>query len=336
MAAPNLRSPEIKNSPEKVLLSRISHVYLEHPDLEKFKAFAADFGFVEAGRDGETVYYRGYGRDPYLYVASPAKNGEKAFKGAAFVAKTAEDFEKATKLPGAVKADISKSPGGGQRVSIPTPGGSTIYVLWGQEEREPRFESATHIKKSEYNPSLEKHRKGEFQRFKPGPAMVHKLGHYGFSTDDFDGDVKFYTGNFNFTPSDVLYAPNDKEVDVLDFFHLDLGMDYSDHHTLFLQRGSPGKKTTMHHCSFEVEDFDTQVLGHEFLLSKGHKLVWGIGRHILGSQIFDYWKDTSGFTIEHYADGDVVNQDTEVLRQEAGPNTLSVWGPPLPAGFVDA
>ena len=123
---------------------------------------------------------------------------------------------------------------------------------------------------------------------------------------------------------------------MLVFFHLDLGGEYSDHHTLFLQRGSPGQKTAVHHCSFEVEDFDTQVLGHEFLLSRGYKLLWGVGRHILGSQIFDYWKDTSGFTVEHYADGDVVNQDTEVLRQEAGPNTLSVWGPPLPAEFVEA
>lgn len=44
-----------------------------------------------------------------------------------------------------------------------------------------------------------------------------------------------------------------------------------------------------HHCSFEVNDFDSEHVGHEHLLSKGWTNVWGIGRHLLGSQIFDYW-----------------------------------------------
>jgi hypothetical protein len=165
--------------------------------------------------------------------------------------------------------------------------------------------------------------------------MVHKLGHYGFISTTFDEDIHFYTSNFNFVPSDILYAPGNEDVDVLTFLHLDLGTEYSDHHSLFLQRAAPGKQGVMHHCSFEVEDFDTQLIGHEFLLAKGHTPVWGVGRHILGSQIFDYWKDTSGFTIEHYADGDLVNQDTKMLRQEAGPQTLSIWGPELPKEFTE-
>jgi hypothetical protein len=92
----------------------------------------------------------------------------------------------------------------------------------------------------------------------------------------------------------------------------------------------------LHHCSFEVADFDTQLIGHEWLAQRGYKPVWGVGRHILGSQIFDYWKDPSGFKIEHYADGDVVNAKMPVKRQAAGPNTLSIWGPPLPPSFTEA
>ena len=45
----------------------------------------------------------------------------------------------------------------------------------------------------------------------------------------------------------------------------------------------------MHHSSFEVHDFDIQSLGHQWLRDKGYDLVWGVGRHVLGSQIFDYW-----------------------------------------------
>lgn len=50
----------------------------------------------------------------------------------------------------------------------------------------------------------------------------------------------------------------------------------------------------MHHSSFETHDFDTQVLGHDWLREKGYKNCWGVGRHVLGSQIFDYWYEYSG------------------------------------------
>src|SRR4051812_12198538 len=103
--------------------------------------------------------------------------------------------------------------------------------------------------------------------------MIHKLGHYGFISATFDEDIQFYTSSFNFVPSDILYAPGHGEVDVLAFLHLDLGAQYSDHHSLFFQRAHPGKPGSMHHCSFEVEDFDTQLIGHEFLLTKGYKPV---------------------------------------------------------------
>ena len=39
--------------------------------------------------------------------------------------------------------------------------------------------------------------------------------------------------------------------------------------------------------------------------------MWGIGRHVLGSQLFDYWFDPDGFEYEHYTDGDVFTADHE-------------------------
>lgn len=40
----------------------------------------------------------------------------------------------------------------------------------------------------------------------------------------------------------------------------------------------------------------------------------------------DRW-DTTGFMIEHYADGDLVNQDTPIGWMNAGDESLAVWGP---------
>lgn len=41
----------------------------------------------------------------------------------------------------------------------------------------------------------------------------------------------------------------------------------------------------------------------QWLKSKGYKASWGVGRHILGSQVFDYWYMPDDFMIEHYSDG---------------------------------
>jgi len=64
----------------------------------------------------------------------------------------------------------------------------------------------------------------------------------------------------------------------------------------------------------------------------------------MGSQIFDYWCgvmtlflmgnsltsyrrfDTSGFILEHYIDGDQVNDTNPTERELASPSNLHVWG----------
>ncbi|KIX07317.1 uncharacterized protein Z518_01970 [Rhinocladiella mackenziei CBS 650.93] len=331
---PTMLIPEIKNDPSKVQLARLSHVYFEHPDLKKFAKFAEDFGFVKAHETKDTIYFRGYGKDQYVYVAKKSKDGKPHFGGGAFVAQSEEQFEKAKKIEGAQLKDLD-GPGGGKIITFARPNGTFMHVVYGQTPREvdtTEVPTATHEHQGPYNLPFEKHRLGQFQRYHSGPALVHKLGHYGYVCKEFDQELTFYTSNFNFVPTDILYHPQFSNIDVLTFIHLDLGKEWSDHHILFLQRAPPDvKQTYIHHSSYEVADFDTQLIGHEWLAKKGWKSVWGVGRHVLGSQIFDYWQDPSGYKIEHYADGDVVNTDVETRREVVGP--LSVWGPELPKDF---
>ena len=157
----NMRVPSVKNNPDKIQLSRISHVSFEHPDLDAFSSFADAFGFVEAGRESETVYFRGYGKDQYVYVATKSANGAKRFKGAAFVAASEGDFDKAAKLPDARVSELT-APGGGRLVTIERPGPTYLHVLYGQKEREVPGEpvTATHEHQGSYNGALEKIRKG--------------------------------------------------------------------------------------------------------------------------------------------------------------------------------
>ncbi|KAK3182232.1 hypothetical protein K4F52_006409 [Lecanicillium sp. MT-2017a] len=179
---------------------------------------------------------------------------------------------------------------------------------------------------------MEKERIRKFQRFQPGPAAVHKLGHFGLCTTKFDEMLAFYTTNFNIVPSDFIYVEQDGNREVVTTFaHLDRASEPVDHHCFFL---SANPTAHVHHSSFEVHDFDSQKLGHEWLASKGYKSVWGVGRHVLGSQIFDYWWDTTGNMVEHYADGDLVTRDTPIAYVQAGLKSLAVWGPELPPAFL--
>jgi hypothetical protein len=44
--------------------------------------------------------------------------------------------------------------------------------------------------------------------------------------------------------------------------------------------------------------------------------------------------DASGNIVEHYSDGDLVNKHTKVTREAASPQSLFVWGPNVPLGFL--
>lgn len=131
------RLPDIHNDPSKIQLERIAHVYFEHPDLDRFHSFAEDFGFIEAYRDQDVILYSGYGKDPYCYVNRKSPSGSQSFGGGAFIAQTQADFDKAASLDGALISDLSQFPGGGRRVTLTSPSGFSIHVLYGQEERAP-------------------------------------------------------------------------------------------------------------------------------------------------------------------------------------------------------
>ena len=93
----------------------------------------------------------------------------------------------------------------------------------------------------------------------------------------------------------------------------------------------------LNHVSFEVQDLDDLAIGHELLIQKYPELhVWGLGRHTLGSQIFDYWRDPWGRQHEHWTDSDVLNNNSEYRLHTQSKGLRSQWGPQAPQIFRDA
>ena len=162
---PDMLIPPIANDPSKVQLASLGHVYFEHPDLDQFDSFAADFGFAVVKKEKGKVFYRGYGKDPFIYVASQSADDTPHFKGPAFVAKSQEEFDKAKSLPGAQLASLDDAPGGGQIVTFARADDTFFHVIFGQEEREidaASAPSATHEEFGPWNTAFQKPRRGMF------------------------------------------------------------------------------------------------------------------------------------------------------------------------------
>ena len=91
----------------------------------------------------------------------------------------------------------------------------------------------------------------------------------------------------------------------------------------------------VHHCSFEMQDIDSVMGAHDYLKTRGHRHDCGVGRHLIGSQIFDYWRDPLGFRVEHYTDGDVGNTDYETVRYAVSIEDTTQWGMDPTPDFFD-
>lgn len=102
----------------KINLVRLAHIYYTYQNLERAEAFFKDFGFLEATRDRNRIYYRGYGPEPFILCAEAGPHD--AFGGAAFVVESEDDLVYASQtLPGASKMyELGNAPGGGRCVSF--------------------------------------------------------------------------------------------------------------------------------------------------------------------------------------------------------------------------
>ncbi|MDF1848395.1 MAG: VOC family protein [Parvibaculaceae bacterium] len=288
------------------------------PDLDKMENFLVDFGMQRYARTETALFMRGVGADPILHVT---ELGEPGFVGLALQASSEADLNSVAEANG-VSVEARTEPGGGKRALVHDPDGFPIEVLHGLE----RLDVAEVQEIAPLNARLEKPRLGDVKRMAAGPAHVHRLGHLVLNVTDYQKSFAWYHEQFGLLKSDEIYVGDENTV-IGAFTRCDQGEKFVDHHTLFLLgTGKPG----FNHAAWEVADLDDLMLGRDVLTDKGHKSVWGVGRHILGSQVFDYWRDPWGHTVEHWTDGDLFNASTppgkasldELLGQQWGPGPL--------------
>ena len=257
----------------RIRLLTTAFVVYYHADLAKTRKFLTDFGLTVAEDRGNEVFYRGFGTEPVIYIARQAES-ESEFGGGAYSVESRADLERAAALPSATPITKLDAPGGGEIVTLTDPVGFKVHLVHGQTMRES---DDLQLQKLTVNYEDEKPRKGKFHRFEAGPAPVHKWGHYGVTYPEgkYQEMVDWYSKTLALAPSDIV-CKGDKPITC--FFHIDRGMEFTDHHAFFFKPAKPGQKPTVAHAAFEVHDFDVQQLGHQYLQNQGHELCWGVGR----------------------------------------------------------
>jgi len=321
LAAPGSIPVELGGEP-LVKACDTAYILFQVPDLNRQRAFLEDFGLVPAETSDGAIYFRGYGASPYVYVAY---QGERAaFLGAGFLVPEAADLQRVAE---ACKLTVEPvdGPGGGQRVRLHDPDGFIVDLVWGREPCEPL---PTRREPLPVNLPDTKPRLNRGQRPPAGPAAVERFGHFVLMVSDFATSWAWYRKHLGLLPTDVQCTASGQPV--LAFCRLDKGAEHADHHTVVL---TDGPQAGYMHSAYEVLDLDAIGQGQQHLKLKGWKHFWGMGRHILGSQLFDYWLDPYGQEVEHYADGDVFDNTYPTQYHLMDRGGLWAWGDDLPSGM---
>ena len=306
----------------------IVYVAFGAPDLDTMTTFLTDFGMVENGRSSDRVFMRGAGDYPYVAIL---EKGPAAFRAVGMRAGSAAELEAAAKLPGASAIENIDAPGGGRRVRLQAPDNYRFDIVHGMEP-------ATQLPLREplaINFAFKKQRVRDLQRPPFEPARVVRLGHCVLKFTDGEGAARWLNQTLGMLPTDRLYKPEDRKATLGTFMRCDRGQNPADHHTIFALQAMPGD-IDVHHTSYEVQDPDAVHIGNQWLHNKGYVSEWGVGRHLLGSQVFDYWRSPYGHIFEHYADGDLLTSDVKPGDYAATPENLAQWGPELAPTFFDS
>lgn len=303
----------------------IAWLEFEKPDLMRAETFAQAFGFATALRTDDELYLRG--TDAGAPCVIVRRGSRTRFLGTAFQAQDDADLLRLAEATGAAAKPLPDAIGG-MTVDLIDPSGVPVHVVAGMHPLEALPSQTPHT----FNLGHELRRVNATQRPPREPTKVQRLGHLVLQTTKYVETLNWYLDKLGMIVSDFLYFPGQRDRGpTMSFIRCDRGMTPADHHTLALALGPQNRYM---HSAYQVCDLDALAAGGEYLRERGYFRSWGVGRHIQGSQVFDYWRDPDGFMVEHFADGDMFDSTLEPGWAPFTASGLAQWGPPATRDFL--
>jgi len=149
------------------------------------------------------------------------------------------------------------------------------------------------------------------------PRPPRRLGHVVLGSPDPLGTAKFFTDAMDFRVSDVVGG-------LLTFMRCS-----SDHHNLLVM---PAPTPYLNHYALEHDDIDAVgQAARSYLTDHEERHIVGLGRHIVGSNVFWYMRDAAGTMFELFCDmDDIPDDDAWVPGTDWAIDGFSTWGPETP------
>ncbi|MEV6825974.1 VOC family protein [Amycolatopsis sp. NPDC051102] len=297
----------------------------EKPDLARAEVFARAFGFAVTLSTGRELHLRG--TDPGAPCVLIRRGARSRFRGPVFRAAERSDLLRLAEFAGRPITPLPDALGG-VGVDLADPNGLRVRVVSDTHELPALAPQEPHT----FNFGHDARRRNATQRPPRAPARVQRLGHVVLQTTKYRQTLDWYLEHLGLIVSDFLYHPGRRDRGpVMSFIRCDRGREPADHHTLALTLGPANRYV---HSAYQVADLDALAAGGEYLRDHGYHHSWGIGRHIQGSQLFDYWRDPDGFMVEHFSDGDLFDATLEPGWAPMTASGLAQWGPPATADFL--
>ncbi|MFV3126721.1 VOC family protein [Niveispirillum sp. KHB5.9] len=294
--------------PGVLAVHSLDHFAITVPDLDVARDFYTNFGLeVREAEDGLDLYSFGH---PHRW-ARLTKGGRKALRHVSF---------------GVFDDDLDRFAAHFARLGIAAAEGGdpAVRSLWLTDPHGVPLEirvagkSSPSAKGAAATPAAGL--RGAPMRDQAPTVRPRRMSHALFFTPDMDTTLDFYIHVLGLRLSDRSGPAA--------FLHSAHG---SDHHLVAFGEAAG---TGYHHSAWDVGSVDEVGLGAAQMARAGHVVGWGLGRHVLGSNYFHYVRDPWGSYAEYSFDIDYVPADLDWPSMHAPPeNSMSLWGPPVPAGF---
>ena len=144
------------------------------------------------------------------------------------------------------------------------------------------------------------------------------LSQLAMFTPSLDGSLEFYSRALGMRLAD-------RSGDIIAFTY---GRHGSDHHMLAF---ATGPAVGLHHSSWDIPTIEDLGLANTQLRKAGYNIHWGPGRHVLGSNYFNYTADTWGQLWENSCHIDYIEKDAKwEVANYADEDAFYLWGPDAP------
>ena len=322
------RAPRTGRATRSSRSQDIAWLEFEKPDLDRAEAFAHAFGFATVLRTADELQLRGTDAGRAVRDRAPGRRG----RGSSAPRSRADDEVDVLRL-----ADATGAP------TRPLPESHRRYRRRPRRsERHPGARGRGHARAAPTLSPPDRRtsstsattcvRTNATQRPPRVPARVQRLGHVVLQSTRYIEALNWYLDNLGMIVSDFLYYPGQRDRGpAMSFIRCDRGR----HAHRPPHAGAGARPANRYvHSAYQVCDLDALAAGGEYLREHGYHRSWGIGRHIQGSQIFDYWRDPDGFLVEHFTDGDMFDDTLEPGWAPFTASGLAQWGPPVTKDFL--